>query len=248
MLSPRPDPLARTRELAFAGKLRESALSLDRARRADPLEVRWIRAYLWAAAGRFGIAERAARTVFERTSDPSLRARAAVTLGSVLRQTRRHAEARHIEAAAVRRTPTPALRAHLHVGLAADAVGLGDLRAVDRELGRAAASRTRDRRVAIRIRWVRCERELLAGRPDRAAGWARAALTLSRRAGARRHAAKSLLFLGAAELEIARRSAGSSARDARRKLREARDVADRIGAEPIARVARELLGRPPRDR
>ncbi|MGH2785360.1 MAG: hypothetical protein ACRDJ1_08860 [Actinomycetota bacterium] len=241
MYPPRPDPFARARELAFAGDLRASARVLDRVRPTDTLEVRWLRAYLWAATGRFGYAERAARAVLQDTGDASLRAHAAVTLGSILRQTGRHAEARTIEAAAVRRAPSPELRAHLHVGLAADAVGLGELRAVDRELERAAITGSRDRRLAVRIRWVRCERELLAGRADRAVVWARSALAVSRRAGARRHVAKSLLFMGAAELELARNADRSSLRKARSALRASRDAAQRIGAEPVARVARELL-------
>ena len=145
----------------------------------------------------------------------------------------------------MRSAPTRILRAHLFVGLAADAVGMGDLGAVDRALDRAHALRTRDPRVAIRLRWVRCERELLAGRPEHAARWARSAEAMSRRIGARRHVAKSLLFFGAAQLELARRSDGAEAARsktaARRALREAADVAARIGARPVAHAARELL-------
>jgi hypothetical protein len=74
----------------------------------------------------------------------------------------------------------------------------------------------------------------------------------SRRAGARRHIAKSLLFLGASQLEVVRRSDGApSARpatEARSSLHEARAMAERIGAGPIARVAGELLGRAAADR
>ena len=209
--------------------------------------MRWIRSYLAAARGHFARAERDARAVLRSAVEPSLRARAAVTLGSILRQTDRHAEARAVESATLRRTSTPALRAHLLVGLAADAVGLGDLRAVDRRLEQAGALRVRDPRLTIRLRWVRCERELLAGRPERAARWARSAVAASRRVGARRHLAKSLLFLGASRLETVRRAEGAtSARaavEARSSLREARATAERLGAGPIARVAGELLGR-----
>ncbi len=249
MTRPRPDPLARPRELAFAGRLRESARALDRTSRdGDALEVRWIRSYLAAARGHFARAEHDARAVLRSAVDPSLRARVAVTLGSILRQTGRHAEAHDVESATLRRTSTPAHRAHLLVGLAADAVGLGDLRTVDRRLEQAGSFRVRDPRLTIRLRWVRCERELLAGRPERAARWARAAVAASRRAGARRHLAKSLLFLGASQLEVVRRAEGApsgrAAAEARWSLHEARATAERIGAGPIARVAGELLGRP----
>ena len=246
MTSSRSDAFSRAQRLAFAGRLRECERALDRiARSADPLQVGWLRSYVHAARGDFIAAERGARAVLRRATDPALRARAAVTLGSILRQTDRHSDAASIESAAVRSAPTAVLRAHLLVGLAADAVGKGDRRAVDRALSRASALRTRDPRVAIRLRWVRCERELLAGRPARAGRWARAAEALSRRVGARRHVAKSLLFLGAAQLELARRSEGAARVDrstaARTSLREARDIAARIGARPVARVAGELL-------
>lgn len=246
MTSSRSGPLSGALELGFAGDLSGCERALDRiARTADPLQVRWLRAYVRAAQGDFAVAERDARAILRRTTDPALRARAAVTLGSILRQTGRHADAGSIESSAVRSAPTAVLRAHLLVGLAADAVGKGDLTAVDRALTRASAIRTRDPRVAIRLRWVRCERELLSARPKRAVRWARSAESISRRVGARRHVAKSLLFLGAAQLELARRSEGAAATrskaGARTALREARDIATRIGARPVARVAGELL-------
>jgi len=241
----RPSSLDRATLLAFTGRLRASARSFD-APSASTAEARWLRAYLLAATGAFGRAERAARRVLEETRNRETEARAAVTLGSILRQTGRHGEARSIESAALRRTRTPELRAHLLIGLAADAVGLGDLAAVDRALRRAVAERYRGWRVTVRLRWVRCERELLAGRPAAAVRWARSALAASEKVGAQRHIAKSLLFLGAASRSVSLATGGTRGRRARleagRSLRRARSIASRIGARPIEHVAGDLLG------
>jgi hypothetical protein len=241
----RPPSIDRATVLAFSGRLRASARSLDASRNATT-EARWLRAYLLAATGELGRAERAARRVLAETNDPAIEAHAAATLGSILRQTGRHAQARTIESAALRRAATRELRAHLLIGLAADSVGIGDLAGVDRALRRAAAERARGWRVAVRLRWVRCERELLAGHPAAAARWARSALAAAENAGARRHIAKSLLFLGAASRAVSLAEGEGRARRARleagRSLRRARSIASRIGARPIERVARELLG------
>lgn len=234
---------------AFAGRLAAATRSLatepDRSERDG---VRWLRAYLAAAAGNFRVAERSCRALVQgRSVDPIVRGRAAVTLGSVLRQTGRHAEARCIESGALATVATEELRRHLWIGLAADAVGLGDLPAVDAALATVASSRAGGWRAAVRSRWVRCERELLAGRPSHAVRDARSAVGTARRAGAQRHVAKSLLFLGVALNEVAAARNGSSgpgtAREAGRALRAARSLAGRIGARPIAEVAGELLGR-----
>ncbi len=247
MASPRPTPLERALALAFAGRLSAASRLLGAVERTGTDQARWLRAYVFAATGSFERAETIARSVMTRSSDPDMQARAAVTVGSVLRQTGRHAEAQLIEAAALRRTSLPELRAHLWIGLAADAVGMGRLAVVDRELARIPAGLTKEWRISVRLRWVRCEREMLAGRPSHAARWARSALAVSERAGARRHVAKSLLFLGAATAEVAERARGprraTAAAEARRSLGRSRAIAARIGARPIGRVAGELLGR-----
>ena len=214
---------------------------------ADADAVRWVRSYLFAAEGSFARAERLARSALAAAADPALEARAAVTLGSILRQTARHAEARDVETRALRHVSDEEYRAHLRIGLAADHVGLADLRGADRQLGRVAVRRDLGWRVAVRLRWVRCERELLAGEPARAVAWARRARAISRSAGAMRHEAKSLLFVGAAAMEAAVGASGARRRkaleEADRSLRRARSVAARIGARPIERVAGELLRR-----
>jgi hypothetical protein len=202
-----------------------------------------VRAYVHAALGDFGRAERELRALRSRSPRDW---RTAVTLASVLRQTGRHGEARRIERAALASAPAGEARVHLLIGLAADAVGLGDLSSVDAALRRVGSRPAGGWRAAVRFRWVRCERELLAGRPGVATGHARRAVAIAERAGARRHAAKSQLFLGAALLEAASRDrsarrAASRIAEARTVLRRAAATARRIGARPIADVAGRLL-------
>jgi tetratricopeptide (TPR) repeat protein len=233
----------RAEALAFAGRFDAAEAAIARIERsAGPAEgarVRWLRAYLSAARGDFARAERAARALLRsRDLDAVVRARAAATLGSVLRQTGRHADAGVVERHALARGATGEPRTQLLIGLVADSVGLGDLKGVDRALGRVGVRPAGGWRVRVRRAWVRCERELLAGRPGPAAGHARRALDAAERAGARRHVAKSLLFLGAAL-----REAGDD-RGADRALRRARAIASRIGARPVAAVAGEMLSRP----
>lgn len=164
----------------------------------------------------------------------TLGARAAVTAGSALRQLGRHEDAAAVERAALRTAP-PDQRAHLLIGLAADAVGLGDARMCKRRPTEAAAALpARDSRARIRLAWVRAEHAFMIGRPCAAVTLAREALARSRTAAMPRHEAKSLLFLGVALRECGRP-------DATKALALARDRANECGARPVARVARALL-------
>lgn len=192
-------------------------------------------AYVAAARGDFPAAERRCRALLSST-DATVRARAALTLGSVLRQTRRHAEAREIDRRALRAATGESGRAHALIGLAADAVGMGDAAECARKLARAARIAPRsDWRVWVRLRWVRAEHALLTGNCRAAIPQARAALARSRATKAARHEAKSLLFLG-----VALDACGEPG--ARAALSRAERIAARIGARPIAAVARERLG------
>ena len=239
--------LERATDLAFRGRLAAAARALEKQDPPDP-GVRWLRAYIASARGDFAPADRIAREILRAPGvTASTRARTATTLGSILRQTERHAEGRDVERNALRSAKDPEQRAHLLIGLAADAVGLGRLADVDTALRRVPA--TRDWRVLVRLRWVRCERELLAGRPGAAARHAREALAIATEERAARHEAKSQLFLGAALREQARGESGDLSREAARSLRRAHVIARRIGARPIAAVAADLLrrlGSPPR--
>jgi tetratricopeptide (TPR) repeat protein len=185
------------------------------------------------AEGDFGRALAIALPLFRSCDDPVVKTRAAVTAGSALRQLRRYDEARSIETAALRAAPARE-RAHVLIGLAADAVGVGDARTCARRLSEAArALPARDWRARVRLDWVRCERALLTGDAVAAVAFARSALRRSLRAGAVRHEAKSLLFLGVSLRTAARGDEG------RRALRKAEQRARSCGATHLARVARD---------
>lgn len=165
-----------------------------------------------------------------------MRARAAITAGSALRQLHRYNDALHVETAALRRA-LPVEHVHLLIGLAADAVGLGDavlcarrLRAAERALP------PRDWRARVRLDWVRCEHALLIDDPSASVRFARAALRRSRRTGSARHEAKSLLFLGVALREAGRAGSATALREA---VRIARGCGSREIAAVAARVAKE---------
>jgi hypothetical protein len=190
---------------------------------------RWLGAYIACARGALSDAVRACRRL-AGSPDPLIRARAAATAGSALRQSRRYGLARQVESAALRTAP-PSERVHLLIGLAADAVGEGDEAGCARLLRRAVrALPPRAWRARVRLDWVRCEHALLTGDPEGAARFARASLVRSRRAGARRHEAKSLLFLG-----VSLRAGGRGGEDA--VLRDAARIAAACGAAELASVA-----------
>lgn len=186
-----------------------------------------MRAYLAAAAGSFADAEARARRLLD---DPEVGVAAALTLGSVLRQTARHDLARAIDDDALRRASSAEQRAHALISLAADAVGVTDRTTCARRL-RAAGDIVPARawRARVRLAWVQTEHALLTDDPARAVVCARDALARARRADARRHEAKSLLFLGVA-------LGGGQA-----ELRAARALARELGARPIAQVADAVL-------
>lgn len=148
---------------------------------------------------------------------------AASTLASHRRQLGAHAAARRLDALALRLTrPQPprsrndapphlprdpdgvdaaGARADALIGLAADAIGLGELGAAGRLL--AAADATTDAghrawRLAVRLDWVRAELSLASGSPADAIEPARRALRRAEEAAALRHVAKSQLVLAAA--------------------------------------------------
>jgi hypothetical protein len=218
------------RDLAFAGDL-PGALAAVVGRR-DP-DSGWIRAYVAAARGAFAQAESRARAL--RIVEHPVAVAAGITLGSVLRQTARHAEAREVDAATLLEATTDEMRAHALISLGADAVGLGEKDACAAHLVDAAPLLPKGRwRARVRHAWVTCEHALLTGDPEGASDAAYTALQASRRAKARRHEAKSMLFLG-----VALRGAGRAGAQA--LLEEAAELAWRTGARPIERVARAML-------
>jgi len=164
-------------------------------------------------------------------------AAAAVTAGSALRQSHRHADAEAVERRALR-IASADQRVHLLIGLAADAVGLGNASACARRLVAAAAALpTRDPRARIRLAWVRTEHALLIDAARDAARHAREALRRSRSAGFARHEAKSLLFVG-----VCLRRLGAARW--RSIVEQAAEIAAASGARPVQDVARDVLAMP----
>jgi len=224
---------ARAADLAFHGALDEAEAVLGRDR--SP-EARWIRAYVAAARGRFFDSLDLARPLTAR-APRAVRVAASITAGSALRQLGHHRTARHYDRIASKAARTGAERAHATIGLAADAIGLGQVAVCARLLADAAAiAPTADWRVNVRLDWVRTEHAVATGRP-RSAIPARRALRRARAEHAIRHAAKSHLLLGGAHVEY------GNAHARERALNAALHAARACGAEAIVEVARRLLER-----
>jgi hypothetical protein len=200
------------REAAFGAGVQDVPRGLR-----DP-ELRWLAAVALGGQGRYA----AAATELERlAAEPGVPARvaahAAVTRAAHLRQLGGHAAARAHDARGLRLATAacraeddgvragpvddgldaPAARIDALVGLAADALGLGDpltsLRLLDVAAVRVAAHPSW--RPAVRAGWVRAELALMQGRAAEAVGPAEAALTGARGAGSVRHILKSRIVL-----------------------------------------------------
>jgi len=170
---------------------------------------------------------------------------ASSTLGSLYRQLRRYDEARILDGQAVELVaalPPGVALVDARLGLAADAVGQGDLSRAQVELAtaiRSLPSGSGGWRVRARAGWVRAEVALLQGDAPTALIAARESVRLARAARAPRHEAKGLLFAAVA-------AAASPSRADRRG--EAVDVAldsmrlsVRLGAWPLVWPAAIVL-------
>jgi hypothetical protein len=207
---------------------------------------RWLLGAALGALGRYGEARRA----LSGCLNGPYASLAASTLASHYRQLGRHDEApgwdqRALELAG----ENPEALWDARIGLAADAVGAGDLAAARARLvtagGEATAGgegprRSNERpasrhwRRRVRYGWVETEIALLAGDPSEACRVAETALTIAEDAAAPRHVAKCLLFLGAS-----RHVAGDAGADT--TLRRASQEAAAVGALPLYWVAEYLL-------
>ena len=98
-------------------------------------------------------------------------------------------------------TDAEAARIDALVGLAADAIGLGDPTGAERLLAAAAPALAAHPswRPATRAGWVRAELALVLGRPAEAVAPAEAALAAAGRGGSRRHVLKSRIVLAVAQ-------------------------------------------------
>lgn len=179
-------------------------------RRGAPPRERWLAAVVLGGQGRYAAA---AALLDPLLADPCVpqvvAAHAAVTLGAHRRQLGGHAAARRLDALGLRLATAAgdgaaAARVDALVGLAADALGTGDLGGAHRLLAATvdavapAAVGSASWRPAVRAGWVRAELALFGGRPRDAVAPAAAALAAAERAGAVRHVLKSRIVLAVA--------------------------------------------------
>ena len=185
---PLPDPVV----LRGAGSPRERLLA----------------AVVLGAQGRYAAAA-ALLDPLRRQGDPVLASLAGATLGSHRRQLGGHRQARALDgeafakAAGLTSEPDPdgldaqGARADALLGLAADNLALGRLKAARRLAARAEAEDA-GWRARVRGGWVGAEIELVAGQGAAAVPHARRAFETALARGARRHATKSRIVLAVA--------------------------------------------------
>ena len=125
------------------------------------------------------------------------------------------------------------------LGLAADAVGLGEVTHADAALAEAvrlADGRGDWWRQRVRLDWVRAEVALLREHADEAVTRATSAVTLAEASGAPRHVAKGLLFVGVAQVQAGDHD------EAAATLRRAATLAESLGASRSCGPPRAVLG------
>jgi Flp pilus assembly protein TadD len=172
---------------------------------------RWLQGVTLGACGLYGEALEVVDRIPPGTPEYSM---ARSLRASLLRQIGVHDLALVADREAMSSAATPGAAIEALTGLAADAIGLQDALTAGTMLAQAGsllervggdpASGPTWWRHRVRLGWVRCEAALL--NDDAAAmGHAGAALAAAEAAAAPRHVAKSLLFLGVAEIESGRR-------------------------------------------
>ena len=234
----RPDagvePLRRAVELAVSEGLNAEASAAG-----------WLLGVCLSSAGRYGSALQILDPVATPDGEvgPDLQifaALASASAASVHRQLGRHATARTYDEQGLARTDGSGEAAFdCLLGLAADAVGLGDKAAAQEQLAAAqelAEGRADWWRQRVRLGWLDAEVGLLVGDGDAAATAAEQAVDLAERSGAPRHVAKGLLFLGVAQLEAGRLDEAATA------LKRGGLLAESLGTLPLLWPTRAVLG------
>jgi len=251
--------LASGEHAAFHGKPQAAVRVLEEAvvlaqsqgRGAEMAAAAWLLGVALGAAGRYGGALTVLSPLVESGradgAPPEQRLFAALsssTIASVHRQLGRHAVARDADVTALGLTDGAGEAAFdAQVGLAAAAVGLGDLEeAVARaELAEHIIPERADEwwRQRVRLGWVQADIALQDGRAEEAAQIALAAVDRAENARAPRHVAKGLLYLALAQVHGAGVGDGS---DAAQTLRRASTLAESLGTVPLIWPVRALLG------
>jgi tetratricopeptide (TPR) repeat protein len=224
---------------------RAAAVATERNLPTESAAARWLLAVCQAAAGRFGPALEALEGLLPVTIDAPAERRifgalGEATLASVYRQLGRHGEARtHDDVALTLSDATGEAGFDAVLGLAADAVGLGEALAARDHLAAAtslAAGHAEWWRQRVRLGWVQAEVALLEGRSDDAVAAAATAVDRAEHAGAPRHVAKGLLFQGVSLVEAGRHEEAATI------LRRAGLLAESLGTLPLLWPARAVLG------
>lgn len=226
------EPLSRAVEAAVAADLEAEAMASG-----------WLLGVCLGACGRYGGALRVLDPLVVSAQTPEgrlLGALAASTVASVHRQLGRHSVAQGYDEMALE-VSQGAGEAGFDalLGLAADAVGLGQPDVAGRRLDEAVQlleGRPDWWRQRVRAGWVRAEVALLEGRAEDAATEAGEAVELAEHSGAPRHVAKGLLFLGVAHVEAGRPGEAAAA------LRRGALLAESLGALPLQWPVRAVLG------
>jgi hypothetical protein len=247
--------LAAGERAAFHGPPAAAVTDLEQAvvlaqregRRAEVTAAAWLLGVALSAAGRYGGALRVLLPLLDAgelaASTPETRlfaALAAATAASVQRGLGRHEEARTLDARGLALTDgTGEAGFDCRLGLASDAIGLGDGEAAAEHLAEAealvAAHDEEWWRQRVRLGWGRAEAALLADDPATASAAAAASVEMAEAARAPRHVAKGLLFQGVAELQGGDPEAAAT-------LRRAATLAEGLAALPVVWLARALLG------
>ncbi|MGV1035593.1 MAG: hypothetical protein ACOYD0_01040 [Candidatus Nanopelagicales bacterium] len=219
---------------AFHGAPLDGVAALTRLlERESSGQAHWLLGVCLASAGRFGTALNTLAPLTELDPPAAPQARWAAlsqtTAASCLRQLGQYERAYKHDARACRvAAEEPAVAFDAWIGLAADAVGIGDAGlAGERWATAVAAMCEADWRQAVRRGWVATEIALMTGDPVNAAAASQSAVRRSRSAQAPRHLAKSLLFKGVCAIEL-----GQPER-AKAPLAEAAVLASDLDLDPL---------------
>jgi tetratricopeptide (TPR) repeat protein len=212
---------------------------------AEAAAAGWLLGVCLASAGRYGGALEVLDPLVAghgAAENRVLAALASATVASVHRQLGRHSVAQGYDERALEGSDGAGEAGFdALLGLAADAVGLGDLGTAEARLAEAAAlAEGRGEgdwwRQRVRLGWVRAEVALLDERPEAAVAAAHDAVELAEHSGAPRHVAKGLLFLGVGHLEAGRTDQAAAV------LRRAGLLAESLGTLPLQWPVRAVLG------
>ena len=245
--------LAAGERAAFHGPPAAAVPDLERAvvmaqregRHAEVTAAAWLLGVALSASGRYGGALRVLAPLLDPAGQTAPETRlfaalAAATAASVHRGLGRHEAARQLDESGLAMSEgMDEARFDATLGLAIDAVGLGELDTARARLAEAeslvAGHDAEWWRQRVRFDWGRAEVALLADEPAEALAAAAASVERAESARAPRHVAKGLLFQGVAELQ------GGSP-EAAHTLRRAATLAEGLVALPVVWQARALLG------